>query len=1318
MSKKIFVLPSFLAIFGVVLVTLTFAPTTLAQSESQGSINVLVLDQDGGAVQGAKIVLQDLGSNRILTAETQQVGSFTFVGLPLGTYKLTITRDGFQTQVLDMVTVQASRVTDLKVMLKVGTAVEKVVVSENTVPLVDTTSSAIASTLDMKQIEDLPLQGRDISSLAFLSPGFTGTPGNGTWNGLPLIAQGNNIDGVIASSSRMKFAGNTQPGLEARLEDLDEMTVQTGQTDLNQGMGTASMQVNFVTRRGTNDLHGRVFDDFRNTALNANSWFNNATGQARNPIILNDFGGSAGGHIIKDKLFFFGSFAMAKQPGGFIASNVVLSPLAQQGIYTYYQGSQAGQTVNLFSQVAQPNGLPAAVNSQIATLESQINQATSLGAISAGPNGAADTNLETLTWLNPSPTTRYYPAMRIDYNINSRLRLDFSLEETKVSQPGNAASIFPGSSFADQEGSFKSNNYITSLGLNWTVTPNLINQFRGGYYYNAFWYAQGTKSNWDTIPNISSPLCAGGPHYGSCSGQGFNLPITTFYPIVNAADNAAWVHGVHTLTFGFDWYREQDHYWNAPDGIPNLSFGLANGDPAQNDFNSFFTGASNTDRTEAENLYAYLVGRISSVTPVGSGFPYSTKTAQYATKPGSAYNLDELQKGWGLYLQDSYRITPHLTANYGLRWDFTGDDHDLTSAYHGATLADIYGPSGVGNIFKPGTLTGDQNPAYVATSHQYAPWNVTPQPTIGLAWNPTYSEGVLSKLFGGSNTVIRAGFDIKRFTEPYQYFWNNASNHGMAFFQYFSLEPANGGAAGTFAPGTLTLGDTISPSQYAYSPGAYSASIPQSTFTWNYGWGGAGFNPHIDQPYVQEWNLGVQRELGRSNVLEVRYLGHRSVHQWIQTNPNEVNIFENGFLKQFIAAQQNLKSCMANSACAANPSFQNQGLPGQVGLPIFDAAFACPPGASKCTPGADYTNGQFLLDLNQGAAGTLASTLANPFGTVPYICNLVGSSLSPCNSQYGYSSPGAYPLNFFQVNPLADGGPGSTESWMDAGGYGNYHALQVDFRQRQWHGMQFDINYTWSHTLGLQPDTQWLGTVTEFTLRDLRDSYGPTTFDLRHVVHASGTYDLPFGHGKALLGTSEGAVDKLVGGWSLGTIVTFQTGLPFQLMGGYGTYNDYGDGGLVLNGITKAQLQNAVGIYHTSGPYIDVINPKLLSAVPSASCNSVLVGVCPNTIPGTLGINPWLYGVHVWNDDTSLTKAVSINERFKVTLQAEFLNLFNHPNFTVPNSNNPGSPPFYIGSTNVQNGNFGQAGLLNFTNVATNNNNSARVIELRANISF
>jgi hypothetical protein len=1308
------------------------ANPALAQMTSQGTVNVVVLDETGAIVQGAKLSIQDLATNEIRNGQTQQEGSYSFVGLPIGLYKLTASKTGFRGEILESVTVQGGRITDVKVTLKVGEAIEKVVVSGNSVPLVELTSSAIATTIDIKQIEDLPLQGRDISALAQLSPGYSGTGGFGTWNGLPVIAQANTIDGVVSSTSRMKFGGNVQPGLEARLEDIQEMTVQTSEVDLSQGMGMASMQVNFVTRRGSNALHGRVYEDFRNTVLNANSWFNNAIGQPRNPIILNDFGGSAGGRIIKDKLFFFGSFAMSKQPGGYIAGInpliQILSPLAQQGIFTYTQGPKKGQTVNLFTQVAQPNGQPvcggsadpcAAFLAQQALITKDVGTPGSPAAgVSLSPT--SDPNVFNVNWLVHSPTTKYYPAFRVDYDVSQKFRVDFSFEETKINQPNLNAPLFPGSDFANQTASFRSNNYIGSIGLNWTVTPTLINQFRGGYYYNAYWGATGSAPNWTKLPQVNWGL--------GTSGQSFNLPQPAFYPVVNVSDSASWQHKSHTLNFGFDFYREQDHYWNPPDGIPQVSLGLVNGDAAFNAFESYFGTAG--DKGEAENLYAEIIGRINNIGPVGSGFAYDPKSGKYLTgQHGPTYNLDELQKGWGLYGKDSFRVTPHFTVNFGLRWDFTGDDHDLTSAYHGAGPNEIFGPSGVGNVFKPGTLTGNANPAYVASSHQYAPWNVTPQPMVGLAWNPSYSNGILAKLFGGSSTVIRAGFDIKRFTEPYQYFWNSATNHALAYFQGFTLNPGAGTGAGIFKPGSLNLPAGANDAgldaelanaglAYALTPSAYAANLPESDFTFvRPFWGASGFDPHIQQPYVQEWNLGVQRQLGASNVLEVRYLGHRSVHQWIVTDPNEVNIFENGFLKQFQAAQNNLKACMANAACAGNPSFANQGLPGQMALPIFDTAFGCPPVSSGCTPGADYTNGGFINDLNQGAAGALATQLAYPFGTVPYICNMVGSSLSPCTtSQFGgFTSPGAYPLNFFQVNPYADGtAPGSAlanTGYMGAGGFGNYHALQVDFRQKQWHGMQFDANYTWSHTLGLQPDGQWTGSVNIFSIRNLRQSYGPTTYDLRHVLHASGTFDLPFGKGKAVLNRG-GVIDKVVGGWTLGTIFTYESGFPFQLLGsGYNTFNDYGDGGLLLQGVTVSQLQNAIGVFHptasqcpglATGPFAYTINPALLTAcntsyTPPANCNTFVAKVCQNTTPGTFGFNPWLYGPHLWNDDLSLSKVVPIGERFRFALQAEFLNVFNHPNWANPGASTSGS-------------NFGTAGLSNF--------NNARVIELRANISF
>lgn len=1276
---------------------------------SQGTANVVVSDSSGGIVQGAKLSLQDAATNTLHAAETQQNGTYTFVNLPLGVYKLTVVKDGFQTEVLDAVEIQGGRVTDVKVTLRVGAAVEKVVVTETTVPLVELTSSAISTTIDTKQIEELPLQGRDISSLAQLSPGYSGTGGFGTWNGLPVIAQGNTIDGVVSSTSRMKFSGNVQPGLEARLEDIQEMTVQSSQTDLDQGLGMTAMQVNFVTRRGSNDYHGRIFEDFRNTALNANSWVNDATLQQKAPIILNEFGGSVGGHIIKDKLFFFGSFSMAKQPGGYFANSQVLSPAAQQGILTEQDGTQ----VNLFTQVAQPNNLPncaatPSICQAFATQQALINKAVSSGGVAVSASG--DANFQNISWLVKSPITRYYPAFRVDYNATSKVRIDFSFEDTKVTQPNASAPLFPGPDFSNQAASFKSSNYISSVGVNWTITPTLINQFRGGYYYNAFWYAFGGNPTWDTLPQINWGIGA--------SGEGFNLPVITYYPIVNASDNATWVHKNHAVSFGFNFFREQDHYWNPPDGIPSVNLALVNGDPAFQPFENAFPGDTQ-DTSDAENLYATLIGRISGIGPVGSGFPYSQKTGQYATKPGSAYNLDELQKGWGLYAQDSFRLTPRLTVNYGLRWDFTGDDHDLTSAYHGASQAEIFGPST--GLFKPGTLSNNLNPAYVASSHQYNGWNVTPQPTIGLAWNPGGREGFLGKLLGGNSTVIRAGFDIKRFTEPYQYFWNSASNHGLAFFQSFSLQPvACGGGGGPCPTGTFPTGALALPSQptdanlatvltpypYSVAPPAYAASLPQSLFTWNYYFSGAGIDPNIKEPYVQQWNLGIQRQLGSSNVLEVRYLGHRTLHQWIGLNTNEVNIFENGFLQEFKNAESNLKICLATPSCASAPSFGNQGLPGQVALPIFDAAFKSESGGAGTF--SDYQNGSFITDLKRGAAGTLALQLAYPFGNAPYICNLVGSSLSTCATQYGSTTPGPYPVNFFQANPYADGigfknfgDTAANASFLAADGYGTYHALQVDFRQKQWHGMQFDVNYTWSHTLGVQPDGQWTGAVNIYTLRDLGESYSPTLFDLRHVLHASGTYDLPFGQGKTLLNRG-GVVDKVVGGWTLGTIFTYQTGFPFQLSGAYHTFNEYGPGGMTLSGIGVSQIQSALGVRDpnctSACGYVNDINPALLiAAVPGSPCQSHLANVCQNVVPGTFGSQIWLYGPHLWNDDLSLSKVVPFGERFKFSLQGEFLNVFNHPNFANP-------------TASISSSSFGHSGPSNF--------NGPRVVELRANISF
>ncbi len=1283
-----------------------------AQQGSQGTVSVTVVDPTGSVVPGAKLELRDIGSNDVRNAVTQDSGTYSFVNLSIGNYSLTVSKEGFNSQVFDPVVVQAARVTDVAARLQVGSTSQTVEVTGGASPVVETTSNMIGTTIDVKQIEDLPLAGRDLTQLSQLTPGYTGQPGtgnanSGTWNGLPSIAQGNNIDGVISSPSRMKFSGNAQPIVSPRLEDIEEMTVQTDQLDLNQGFGQANMQINFVTRRGTNSFHGRAFEDFQNSYLNANSWYNNAAGLPRPHLILNNFGGSVGGRVIRDKLFFFGSFSMSKQPGAINATNLVLTPAAQSGFFTYTGSDGATHTINVLTTAHNFNpSLPGTVNPVIASELQAINGSLRNGTVTPG----TDPNISSLSWLQPSPTTYYYPTFRVDYNVSQAVRLNVSFNETKEIQPAVQQSFLPGSSFSNEIAGNKNNNYTAALGLEWTISPTLVNEFRGGFLYNASWYAYNVAPLYASgAPAVAWNLPVPYPYGGNMSGQQFNVPVSNYYPVYNASDSMTWQHAKHSFMYGFSWYREQDHYWNPPVGYPNINLGLVNGDPAQAAFSNSGSSPTVPDATsaqlgEAQQLYAVLIGRISGV---AGTFPKSQTSNEYLHRIG-AYNLDELQHAWGLFFQDSYRVKPTLTLNYGLRWDFTGDDYDLTGAYHGATPADVYGPSGVGNLFNPGSLKGTMNPQLTARAHQYNGWNVSPQPAVGFAWNPQMTNGILGKFTGGGKTVIRGGFSLRRFTEPQQYFWNNASDYGSFFFQNFFLNPNSSGTSGTFFPGTLSLGQTLPP--FGYAPASYQVSAPQADYTFINTPGVNGLNPNIRQPYTESWNFGIQRALGNASALEIRYSGNRTLHQWISLSTNEVNVFENGFLNQFKAAQQNLK---INQAHGIN-SFANNGFAGEQATPVFNAAFAGESSGGPGVPFTDYGSTNFINDLNTGQVGAFASALSGISGPVPYFCNLVGSSFTPCVTNGGYTGPGAgYPINYFQANPYAGG---AEVGYMDALGYSDYNALQVDFRQKQWHGVQFDANYTWSHTLGVSTPNSWTSSFPQYTLRDLRLSYGPTLFDIRHTVHANVTADLPFGKGRQWLNRG-GIVNAILGGWTVGNIFTIQSGAPWQtggggstfLQGGNFTFNDYGDGGVILNGVTRSQLQNAVGVYAIppsanggqTATYVTLINPKYLVGPAGGGANPAYI--LPNTTPGTFGTLLYLYGPRQTFDDLSVTKRFPITERIRFVFQAEFLNAFNHPVFASASS--VASSPY---SPNVQQFGFG-------TGTVANN---PRAIELRANIEF
>jgi len=300
-------------------------PSAWAQA---GGVTVTVVDPTGSVVVDAGLELRDLATNTVRKARTQEVGNYRFVNLPLGAYALSVSAPGFESQVFNNVVVQAAQTTDLKAVLTVGAPTQTVQVSGEAAPLIATTVNSIGTTVTTAQVEGLPLQGRNVTQLTTLMAGYTGT-----WNGLPTAAQGNNVDGVVSSTSRMKFGGNATPVVGVRLENIQEMTVQTDAMDMNQGFGNSAMQINMATKRGGNAFHGMLFEDHRNAALNANSWINNARRIRRPALILNDFGGNFGGPILRDKLFFFGSMAIQKLPSGNERNTNVLAPSAQSGVF-------------------------------------------------------------------------------------------------------------------------------------------------------------------------------------------------------------------------------------------------------------------------------------------------------------------------------------------------------------------------------------------------------------------------------------------------------------------------------------------------------------------------------------------------------------------------------------------------------------------------------------------------------------------------------------------------------------------------------------------------------------------------------------------------------------------------------------------------------------------------------------------------------------------------------------------------------------------------------------------------------------------------
>ncbi|HKA01109.1 MAG TPA: TonB-dependent receptor, partial [Candidatus Solibacter sp.] len=880
---------------------------------------------------------------------------------------------------------------------------------------------------------------------------------------------------------------------------------------------------------------------------------------------------------------------------------------------------------------------------------------------------ANDFNHNTYTWGQENNLYQYFPTTRVDYYPTQKEQLTFTWNYYHSWQVGARRLPVPE---INRSSPFRLGYFVWAVALQSTITPTVLNEFRYGTQHSGDSNASATKDYGSYYSFNNKPLRIGTQLPGP-NGSANNGPLVPYVDqqnvtgrhfITTITDNLTKIHNSHTIAAGLSFRRTDWKDTAEVFPIPTYTTGTPSGDPLPSQLFTTTTlpGVINSDTgngSGATALYNLLTGRIASASLRTVVDP---KTLQYGGPINYTWTRSYMG---GLYVQDRWRIKPNLTLNYGLRWEVQGDMYDVSGITAVPDLKSIYGPSV--SLFTPGTLSGNNDPTAAVGRHPYPPDYKNFAPNVGISYNPRVDSGILGKIMGGSRTVLRGSYGITYYDEGTQMFAGNLGpNFGKSATQTLI-------AGQSVLPTFTTLNDLVNspPPNSAFTFPAYQPVIHQSNLTFNNGMN--GMNPHLRAPYTINWTLGIQRELMKNTVLEVRYVGNQAHHPWRTSNLNEINIYENGFLQEFQSAKKNLDINIANGR---GQTFQNNGLAGQVALPIFDAAFGPRGTVPAIAAASGYQSAGFIANLQNGEAGVLANTLAT---NQNYVCRMFGSNFAPCgrvpvSATQQYTAPGVYPINFFMLNPYVS----QRLAFVDDSGWNSYNGLQTQFRKQFSKGLTWTFNYTFSKSLtnlaadDAQQNVDWT------TLRDKTMDRRPSLFDIKHVIQTFGTYDIPVGKGRHYE-THNRILDTIVGGWTAGSVIVFNTGQPVRLGGQYNTVNNnnYQSSGVILApGVTLDQIADA---FHGQ-PLTRLTGRAGNTDLQRLAVPSDLVGpdgranpkyLVVNTTPGQWGQILYIYGKHSFNWDASLTKTFKITERMNFQLYGSALNVLNHPTWGLGNTN-------------------------------------------------
>jgi hypothetical protein len=1274
------------------------------------SLRGTVLDKTGASVADAKVALDNQAQAFHREVQSGNTGEYDFVGLPPGTYVLTIEKAGFRKYEQRNVQLLVNQPVTINPTLDLGTTSQVVEVSASAVAL-NTTDASLGSAFGENQVKQLPLEGRNVPDLLTLQAGvaYTGNRSDvnrdvdtrsGAVNGARSDQSNITLDGVDVND-QVKGSAFTSV-LPVTLDSIQEFRVTTTNANADQGRSSGA-QVSLVTKSGTNNFHGSLYEYHRNTATSANDYFVKLSqvqnGEPNTPpkLIRNIFGGSLGGPIVKERFFFFVNYEGSRQREEASVLRIVPSDSLRKGMIRY-----ACDTSDPNCAIGNPKVNVVndpLIGGLVATLTP--DQIKGMDPLGLGVNPVMlkyfnsfpepndfvtqgdQLNFVGFRFRGPVPTNNNWYIARADYKITRsgsqtlfwRGALRNDVHSTAPYLPGTPAEH----TFADYSKGF-------SVGYTALLKPTLVNNFHWGFTRQSF----GNIGNNDSQPfiffrGLNDDEGAANSELAVTRSSSFQTPVHNF------VDDLSWTRGKHTFQFG-----------------TNIRF-IRN--PRQNFLSSFSSASTNSSGLDTAGIVGspkspLNPGNHSSdgLPAVDGGFRLGYNWPIMAmmgivSEVDATFNFDKtgtaLQQGaplkrrfaadeYEFYLQDSYRMRPNLTISYGLRYSLFSPPWETTGTEVTAKGFPAGGGSPVtlGQWFQERAskmLTGGSSVTDPLLTYNLAgPANGKPGyynwdyknfgPHLAFAYTPRASGGLLRSLFGsGDKTVIRGGFGMV------------FDRIGAGLLDTFDRRGSFGLSTGITAPvpcvgptvadpctntpiaPRLTDLNTVPTKDGSGNP--YFPATPTGGFPFTYPPAGTGLaiqwglDDGIKTPYAYTLDFSVGRELPGNVSLEVSYVGrlaHRLLSQQDLAMP--LNIVDPKSKVDYFTAAKRMAQLgfqgtptSAINASVVGPTaayWQNMVTPLKPG----DAySLACSGGFSTDVVKAMYD----LFACGGGPAGIQGVQSFGDESTPLAQLDYWGSDFSGNAGILGQS--GTYYPSIFGPNAFFNSQFHSLYAWRSVGN-ANYHAMQVMLRKKMSHGVQFDFNYTFSKSIDISSDAERIDAYSGLG-GQIINSWSPnqlravSDYDTTHQFNTNWIAELPFGKGRWLGRNAHGFAEAVIGGWQLSGLARWTTGFPVTIANGSTWPTNWQLGGAATQ----------TGPVHTQTTLLPdgtvTLFPQALPSLPFGNG----IGPFRHDFPGESGTRNTVRGQGFAGLDAGLSK------RWKMPFGESHNLLFRWEVFNVPN---------------------------------------------------